>query len=297
MITNRETRESVSALQGAAQSLLLPLSSRAFESVQERPIIRDDKAVQLLKTLEFDTAHLTRNRLYHTIICLRTRRFDEAVAAFLRVHPDGIVVNLGCGLDTRFERVDNGRARWLEIDLPEVIELRRKLLHEDSRRRFLACSITDPSWLAALEDHSERPVCFFAEGVFMFLDEPDVRRIIVEIGQRFPGSSLLFDTVKPIEVSLRRFHPTLRRTQAMLRWGLTGGRAIEAWHPSLRLVSEWFYCEEAEPRLGWYRLLRYLPWLGRTAWIVLYQVTANRSEPTPDLRRAQIHGSGISGGL
>lgn len=273
MIMKIDPRESVAALRGAAESLLLPLSSRAFESTQDNPIIRDDKAVQLLATLEFDPAPLARNRLYHTIICLRTQRFDTALAAFLRAHPDGIVVNLGCGLDTRFERVDNGRARWLEIDLPEVIELRRKLLHEDSRRRFISCSITDLSWLAALDDREDRPVLFLAEGVFMFLDEPDVRRIIVEIGGRFPGSSLLFDAIKPIEVSLRRFHPTLRRTQAMLRWGLAGGRAISTWHPSLRLVSEWFYCEQAEPRLGWYRLLRYIPWLGRTAWILQYEVT------------------------
>ena len=102
----------------------------------------------------------------------------------------------------------------------------------------------------------------------MFLEEADVRRIVVEIGRRFPGSGLLFDAVQPIEIMLRRFHPTLRRTQALLRWGLSGGRTIERWHPSLHLVSEWFYCEEAEPRLGWYRLLRYLPWIGRTAWIL-----------------------------
>lgn len=273
MISKIETRVSVSALKGAAQSLLLPLASRAFESVQERPIIRDDKAVQLLASLEFDATPLVRHRLYHTIICLRTRRFDTVVAAFLRAHPDAIVVNLGCGLDTRFERVDNGRAQWLEIDLPEVIELRRKLLREDSRRRFIPCSLMDMSWLAALEDRADRPVIFFAEGVFMFLDESDVRRIVVEIGRRFPGSSLLFGAIKPIEVSLGRFHPTLRRTEAIPRWGLTGGRVIETWHPSLRLVSEWFYCEEAEPRLGWYRLLRYIPWLGRTAWILQCQVT------------------------
>lgn len=275
MITKTEARESISSLTGAAQSLLLTLASRAFESAQDRPIIRDDKAVQLLAALEFDATPLARNRLYHTLICLRTRRFDTVVAAFLREHPDAIVVNLGCGLDTRFERVDNGRAQWIEIDVPEVIELRRKLLHEDSRRRFIPCSVTDLSWLAALEDRADRPVFFFAEGLFMFLDEPDVRRIMVEIGQRFPGSNLLFDALKPIEVSLRRFHPTLRRTQAMLRWGLRGGRVIETWHPSLRRVSEWFFCEEAEPRLGWYRLLRYIPWVGRTAWILLYQVTGD----------------------
>jgi O-methyltransferase involved in polyketide biosynthesis len=183
------------------------------------------------------------------------------------------VVNLGCGLDTRFERVDNGKARWLEVDLPEVIDLRRKLLHENSRRRFLGCSVTDRSWLDALDGGTDGPALFFAEGVFMFLEGFEVRYLVLEISRRFPGSGLLFDAIKPIEVTLRRCHPTLRRTEAALRWGLSSGRELETWHPSLRLVSEWFYCDEAEPRLGWYRLLRYVPWLGRTAWILRFEVT------------------------
>lgn len=287
MIGKSETRESVGALSGAAESLLLTLSSRAFESAQKTPILRDDKAVQLLATLEYDAAPLAQSRLYHTIICLRTRRFDSAVADFLRTHPDGVIVNLGCGLDTRFERVDNGRAHWIEIDFPEVIELRRKLLPEDVRRRFIPCSITDLAWLAALEDVRDRPIFFFAEGVFMFLEAADVRRIVVEIASRFPGSGLLFDAVKPIEVTLRRFHPTLRRTGAKLQSGIARGCAIEAWHPSLRLVTEWFYCEEAEPRLGWYRLLRYVPWLGRTAWILQCRVSGRGADRTPGRSRSE----------
>jgi O-methyltransferase involved in polyketide biosynthesis len=268
----REPRQSVLALKGAAESLLVTLSSRAFESQRASPILRDEKAVQLLDALEYDAAPLARSHLYHTIICLRTRRFDAAVTEFLQAHPDGVVVNLGCGLDTRFERVDNGRAHWIEVDFPEVIKIRRELLAEEARRQFIACSITDLSWLAEVEKLRGRPVFFFAEGVLMFLQAADAERVIVGIALRFPGSSLLFDAVKPIEVTLRRFHPTLRRTQSKLQWGLSGGRAVEALHPSLRLVAEWFYCEEPEPRLGWYRLLRYVPWFGRTAWILRCQV-------------------------
>jgi O-methyltransferase involved in polyketide biosynthesis len=271
------SRESVQALKGAAESLLVTLSSRAFESGQERPIIRDDKAVQLLATLEYDAAPLARSRLYHTIICLRTRRFDDEVATFLRRYPDGVVVNLGCGLDTRFERVDNGRAHWIEVDLPEVIELRRKLLREETRRQFVPCSITDLSWLAAVEELRDRAVLFFAEGVFMFLEIADVRRIVVAIAERFPGSGLMFDAVKPIEVTLQRFHPTLRHTQARLRGGIASGVVLETWHPSLHLVAEWFFCEEPEPRLGWYRLLRFVPWLGRTAWILRFEIAKQDS--------------------
>jgi methyltransferase (TIGR00027 family) len=258
----------VAALKGAAESLLLPLCSRALETARERPLLRDEKAAQILQGLDYDVAPLRTKTLYHTIICLRTRRFDAAVAEFLQEHPVGTIVSLGCGLDTRFERVDNGRARWLEVDLPEVIELRRKFLDENPRRRFVGASVTDLSWVEVLREMREGPVFFFAEGLFMFLSEADVRGVVVAVANGFPGGRLLFDAVKPIEIVVQRLHPTLSRTGARLRWGLRGAQVVEAWHPALRLEGQWYYCEEAEARLGWYRLLRYVPVAGRTAWIL-----------------------------
>jgi len=42
-------------------------------------------------------------------VILKGREFDRFAQDFLSRHPDGVVVHIGCGLDTRFERVDNGR--------------------------------------------------------------------------------------------------------------------------------------------------------------------------------------------
>jgi hypothetical protein len=106
----------------------------------------------------------------------------------------------------------------------------------------------------------------------MFVPPSEARALITEIARRFSKGVLMFDAVKPIEVLLRRYHPTLRRTQALLRWGLSGSAEIESWDPAFRFDNEWFYCEEAEPRLGWYRLLRFVPWLGRTAWILRFRI-------------------------
>ncbi len=261
-----ESLVSVAQLTGPAESLLLTLASRAFESEQARPIVRDRKAGELLERLSYDAKPISGSRLYHTIICLRTRRFDQAVAAFLSEHPTGTIVSLGCGLDTRYERVDNGQARWLEVDLPEVIEIRRKLLPESDRRRFHASSIERLS-LEVLEQFCSRPILFIAEGVLMFLPETDVHRLFMLLCARFPGSRFVFGAVRPVEVWLRRYHPTLKRTGAAVRWGLTGAEALASAHP-LRIVAQWYYCDEAEPRLGLFRWLRFLPWLGRSAWIL-----------------------------
>jgi O-methyltransferase involved in polyketide biosynthesis len=74
---------------------------------------------------------------------MRVREFDRCALAFLGEHPAGVVVDIGCGLDTRFERLDNGQLEWVGLDLPDVIALRKQLLPEMPRTRLIACSALD----------------------------------------------------------------------------------------------------------------------------------------------------------
>jgi methyltransferase (TIGR00027 family) len=252
----------VAQLSGASESLLLPLVSRALESRAERPLVHDPKALEILGALDYDFRRVAPKTLYHTQISLRVRHFDEAVAAFLAHAPEGVVVNLGCGLDTRYDRLDNGRAEWLEVDLPAAIELRRRLLAEGPRRRFVAASLADPGWLVEAARGWRGRRCFFlAEGVLMFLEAVEVRRLFADIAHELPGSEILFDALRPLEVWGQRFHPTLRSTRARLRWGLSRGRDLEHWGIGARVLDEWFYCDQDEPRLGAYRALRWARFL------------------------------------
>jgi O-methyltransferase involved in polyketide biosynthesis len=78
----------------------------------------------------------------------RTAILDAQVRAFLARHPEGLVVNLGAGLDTRFHRLDNGKLQWMEIDLPEVTAFRRKLDEPASPRHTLfAGSVLERVWI------------------------------------------------------------------------------------------------------------------------------------------------------
>ena len=106
-------------------------------------------------------------------MALRIRQYDRDVVEFLSREPDGIVVNLGCGLNDRRRRCDNGRARWFDLDLPEVIALRRRFLAETDRMRFIAASVLDSTWLDELPSGPGHKFLFVAEGLFMYL-QPEV---------------------------------------------------------------------------------------------------------------------------
>jgi hypothetical protein len=128
------------------ETLFIPLAARARESSRKRPALRDPKAAELVRSIAYDTAKYGRGA-GGAITVLRTAIFDSWVRAFLARHPAGTVVEIGTGLNTRFERVDNGQVHWIDLDLPDTIELRGKFFTDTDRRRMVAGSVLDEQWL------------------------------------------------------------------------------------------------------------------------------------------------------
>ena len=64
---------------------------------------------------------------------IRSEIFDERVERFISNNPNGAILNLGAGLDARFQRVDNGSIRWFDLDFPDVIGIRDQLLPASDR--------------------------------------------------------------------------------------------------------------------------------------------------------------------
>jgi O-methyltransferase involved in polyketide biosynthesis len=130
------TKQSVQLGQ-VEETLLVPLYARAVETRRKRPILKDAKAVEMVESIDWDFERM--GQRWRMMACvMRTAAFDIRVADFLRRHPDGTVVEIGCGLNTRFERLDNGRVHWFDLDLPDSIELRRRFFTDSERRTALA---------------------------------------------------------------------------------------------------------------------------------------------------------------
>jgi len=199
---------------------------------------------------------------------MRMREFDRLAREFLKRHPGGTVVDMGCGLDTRFGRIDNGRMRWVGIDQPEVIGWRKDLLGETPRGRLVGSSLLAFSWMDALPAGARDRFLFLAEAVLYYLEEADVRKLVCAIAGRFPGAELVFDAFSPLVV---RTHPHTPDVPP-LHWGLRDDRDLESWAPGIRLTGRSDYLLQPEPRLGAFRILRYVPFMGRAIRIVRYRL-------------------------
>ncbi len=248
----------LASLPPVARTLLIPLAYRARENRRPDAIVRDPKAEELLCLFD-DRLPLGWQDLDQVCTLLRLRQFDRYSLAFLDQHPTGCLVDIGCGLDTRFFRVDNGRMEWFGLDLPEVIEVRQKLLPAGPRSHLIGCSVLDFAWLDRLPNDG-RPALFLAEGVFPYLEESDVRRLLLAIRERYPGAEIAFDVINTFSVRVHNAaHRGLHKAQVRLRWAVEDLHVIESWGEGIRLIEEWRYFSQHEKRLGVYNLMRYVP--------------------------------------
>ena len=133
----------------------------------------------------------------------RVRTVDAALRRVLAGAPDATVVALGEGFETQFWRVDNGRLRWLTLDLPEVVAVRRVVLPDGSRNRTLAGSAADADWTAQVD--RGRPVIITAQGLLPYFERDELHRLLTAWARLLPGAWLLFDAVTaPLQAARRR---------------------------------------------------------------------------------------------
>ncbi len=180
-------------LDDVPETLLWTLHQRATEAARPDAVIRDPVAVDLVARIDFPFAERFGTGGLGQWQALRARAFDGEVRRFLAASPGATVVALGEGLETGFWRVDDGTVRWLGVDLPEAVDLRRRLLPPSARRSDVACSATDPAWMDRVDP--ARPVLITVQGLLMYLEPEEVLGLLADAGARFPGAPFVFDAV------------------------------------------------------------------------------------------------------
>jgi len=254
-------------LNGVAETLLLPLYIRAIESQRPDALIKDDQAVALVKQMNYDSSWITKMRVDEEDkvgLVLRNREIDRYARDFLARNSDAIVIHFGCGFDSRFERVDNGRVEWYDLD-------RKFIGDEGERYHFLACSAFDDVWLDTVSIHRPRPFLFLAEGVFMYFEEAQIKSLVLMLYDHFPGAELVFDAFSPFLVRMNNLRISRTKIGARYRWGLKRGQDLERWGNGITLLDEWFLFSQPEPRLAHVHCMRHIPMLAKVMGIFHYR--------------------------
>lgn len=266
-------------LPNVSETLLAVLCARAGETLSKDPIIEDWYAVEIVKALQ-QVRKIKIPKKLNISIGLRTQAFDNYVKEFMDENPTGIVINLGCGLDTRYFRLDNGQVEWYDIDFIEVIDVRKKFFNDTSRYQMIGSSILDYSWMDQIKIKPSQPILIYAEGVFMYLTEDEVKDLVFHLIEAFPKAHLVFencdkfwvDKIKSSKYLKLKFRVRFKWDKSVFfRWGVKDSTELTKWTSQLEFADENIYLAQKHKKWGWMGFLLKYPKLFRTMWIIHYK--------------------------
>jgi O-methyltransferase involved in polyketide biosynthesis len=226
------------------KTLFLPLWGRAVETRKGKPMLVDETAAKIIDQVDYDFSKITQNmdELSQIAWIKRSLICDQVIKKFLTSYPEGTVVNIGCGLDTTFERIDNGKVKWYDLDLADVIELRRKFIQESERRKFIASSFLEKEWLESIEVKGN--ILFIAAGVFYYFEEGQIKDFTFRLINKYPGSEMLFDVCSPTGVRIANkkvVESSGLDERSHLIWGLEKKKDILTWDSKLKIIGTYYY--------------------------------------------------------
>ena len=243
-------------LSGVPETMLQTVYARAKESMG-RGAIHDRKAEEIIGNLDYDFSLADKDAAMHSGVIARTIVLDRLVGAWLEKNPGAVVVNIACGLDTRCYRM-NGYSHWYNLDLPQTIAVRKKLLPEAGVISQIAMSAME-NWGGEISEH-DVPALVIIEGLTMYLSEADVKRIFEVISERFEKVTVLVEIMNPA-VAKRFKEKSIEGSHAKFKWGIKDGKALAELLHGFSSVGEHSLTEGMAEFVPVYRLLRRIPFV------------------------------------
>jgi O-methyltransferase involved in polyketide biosynthesis len=231
-------------LSGAPQTMLATFYAKALDADFENPILGDRYAKEIVERIDYDWQKTTITARRSPSVTTRSAHFDRWTRQFLAVHPEAVVLHLGCGLDSRFFRVQPGPGvDWYDVDYPEVAALRTQLYPVCDRYHVVAASVTDPGWLAGIP--ADRPALMIGEGLTMYLTQQDGTAVLRRVVEHFGSGELQFDVFNWLGIKSQVLNSVVRRSGSTLRWAINGPDDIVAAVPGVRVLAweRWFESE------------------------------------------------------
>ncbi|GAA3566508.1 class I SAM-dependent methyltransferase [Nonomuraea rosea] len=217
------------------ETLLLTLHAKALDARRPSPILGDTLSAELAGTIDYDFAKLKVKPSLVVTTALRAKKLDDVVRAYVAAHPECVVLDLGCGLDTRMFRCDPPpNVDWYDIDFPEVVDLRSECL--PSRSRLIGGDLTKPGWLEAIP--GDRPAVIIAEGLLPFMPGDSFQRMTRELTSHFPSGELALNGYTRFAAWAMKYHPTIKTLGIKAAQGFDDPHEPESWGAGLELVEE-----------------------------------------------------------
>ena len=232
-------------LPGVSATMLITLAAKALAATDAPELqYAGHRSQQILRELDVDPRRFGLNANEVRAVVLRSQWFGRTVRGFLERHLDGLCINLGCGLDAIFEELAAGDGRFtlVDIDLPDVIAIRRRFFAETPRRRIIAGDITDSRLFATVPWDRGRPAIVVAEGLLYFLQRAQVESIFHALAEaadaRLANLEIAFDYASPLGAWIVARRPAHRQLGTTFFWTLRNADELRRVDPRLEVAED-----------------------------------------------------------
>lgn len=252
-------------LTGIPETLFITLRIRVAETKKPNGAIKDPDAVNILNQIEFNESNKNKvSKISQTGVITRTIILDGVIAEFLANNPQGIIVNLGCGLDARCKRLSPQAFQWFDIDVAESIDLRKHFFEETPTYHMIAKSMFDYSWMNNIPKN--HPLLFLAEGVMMYFEEKDIRALFTKIAETFLSAEIAFNTLGKWMARNHKKHPDVKKYNAPFKWGIDNAQSIEEWKQGFKLIKIYYHIDYLTKR--WPLFFRMMPFIRKSMKVI-----------------------------
>ena len=274
-------------LNDISETAIIMVLCHVRDAYSNNPILNDQSAIEVINHLQ--SLNFTENKklqrllksqrispFLSQLIVARALYYDRCCARFLDKHPNGNIVNMGCGLDLRYQRIkQTSKSQFIDIDLPKIIDIKNDITAETGNYKMIGQSVFDHSWM---RDIISEDVLLLAEGLFMYCNEADIRNLFEEIAQRFPKAEMVCELTHKIYAS-RLMHiiskPSLQfqygiGSDAAFKFGVRHSRDLETWHKDILWIKDRSFLEVESHKAPLINVMKYLPLANRQIWTAHY---------------------------
>lgn len=225
------------------ETMLITLWAKAQETNRNDALIKDYKAVEIYNRIDYDFSKFKRATLSQAGCCIRAKYMDLEIQKYIEKYPDAVVIQLGAGIDARYQRLGCPNIEhWYDLDLPEVIKVRRQFIEESPQNTFIAGSMFDHVWMDEIKKRGKH-VIIVAEGVLMYFKEDQIKKLFNEICQTFEKSTFIFDMLSYKLVGKgKKMHDSLSKMDGNneFLWSLLESKDLENWNEKIHLTKEYY---------------------------------------------------------
>lgn len=237
-------------LTSVPETMLITVWAKAVETKNKGGLLYDELALKMIDHIDYDFSKFKNVKISQVGCCIRANLIDKETKEFLAQHPDAVVIQLGAGLDARYQRIGCPEVtHWFDLDLKESLDIRRALLPETEKNTYIEMSMFDNGWIDTVKAY-HKPVLIIIEGVSMYFSPEKIKAFFCNLCENFEKATILLDILAYKAVKYSKHHDAVKQTnhKAKFLWSILYTKEMEIWHSKLHVGKEYYMSDHEHKR-------------------------------------------------